>query len=99
MVSPAARRRVVDMLKDGFGMSERFACRVVGLSRSTYRRVPVAATPADPAGLRGLAARLRHETSVSRVPPCLGVAAVRREPRGEQEAGAPAVAGGGPAGA
>ncbi|MBF6303097.1 IS3 family transposase [Nocardia amamiensis] len=53
MVSPAARRRVVGMLKDGFGMSERFACRVVGLSRSTYRRVPVAATPADPdAGLR-----------------------------------------------
>ncbi|MGW4371968.1 DDE-type integrase/transposase/recombinase [Nocardia takedensis] len=29
-------------------MSERFACRVVGLNRSTYRRLPAAQTPADP---------------------------------------------------
>lgn len=29
-------------------MSERLACKAVGLARSTYRRVPVAATPADP---------------------------------------------------
>ncbi|RBO85266.1 transposase InsO family protein [Nocardia puris] len=41
------------MLRVVKGMSERFACRVVGLSRSTYRRLPIAQTPADPdAGLR-----------------------------------------------
>jgi len=35
------------------GMSERFACKVVGLARSTYRRLPAAHTPADPdAGAR-----------------------------------------------
>ncbi len=34
-------------------MSERFACKVVGLHRSTYRRLPADQTPADPdAGLR-----------------------------------------------
>ncbi len=48
MVSPAAGRRVVDMLKEVMGMSERFACRVVGLNRSTYRRLPVASTSSDP---------------------------------------------------
>ncbi|WP_196812331.1 DDE-type integrase/transposase/recombinase [Nocardia sp. CNY236] len=53
MVSPAAGRRVVGMLTDVMGLSERFACKVVGLARSTYRRVPAAQTPADPdAGLR-----------------------------------------------
>ena len=29
-------------------MSERLACKAVGLARSTYRRLPLAATPADP---------------------------------------------------
>ena len=29
-------------------MSERLACKAVGLARSTYRRIPVAQTPADP---------------------------------------------------
>ena len=29
-------------------MSERLACKAVGLARATYRRTPVAATPADP---------------------------------------------------
>ncbi|MCH9737123.1 MAG: IS3 family transposase [Actinomycetia bacterium] len=29
-------------------MSERLACKPVGLARSTYRRAPLAATPADP---------------------------------------------------
>lgn len=48
MGSPAAGRRVVDMLKDVMGMSERFACRVVGLNRSTCRRLPAAQTPTDP---------------------------------------------------
>jgi transposase InsO family protein len=41
------------MLKDTLSMSERLACKAVGLARSTYRRLPLAATPADPdAGLR-----------------------------------------------
>ncbi len=53
MVSPTAGRRVVDMLKEVMGVSERFACKVVGLHRSTYRRLPAAQTPIDPdAGLR-----------------------------------------------
>lgn len=29
-------------------MSERLACKAVGLARSTYRRLPIAQTPADP---------------------------------------------------
>jgi transposase InsO family protein len=36
------------MLKDTLCMSERLACKAVGLARSTYRRLPVAQTPADP---------------------------------------------------
>ena len=41
------------MLKQVKSMSERLACKVVGLHRSTYRRLPAAQTPADPdAGLR-----------------------------------------------
>ncbi|GAB87009.1 IS3 family transposase, partial [Gordonia rubripertincta] len=41
------------MLKDVMNMSERKACKVVGLARSAYRQLPQAHTPADPdAGLR-----------------------------------------------
>lgn len=47
-MSPAAKRRAVDMLKDVLSMSERLACKAVGLARSTYRDVPAAQTPADP---------------------------------------------------
>src|ERR1700756_6005375 len=36
------------MLKDTLSMSERLACKAVGLTRSTYRRLPLAQTPADP---------------------------------------------------
>ena len=36
------------MLKEVLGVSERLACKAVGLARSTYRRVPIAHTPADP---------------------------------------------------
>jgi len=36
------------MLKEVKGMSERLACKAVGLPRSTYRRIPIAQTPADP---------------------------------------------------
>ena len=36
------------MLTTTLGMSERLACNAVGLSRSTFRRLPQAQTPADP---------------------------------------------------
>ena len=36
------------MLKDTLSMSERLACKAVGLARSTHRRLPQAQTPADP---------------------------------------------------
>ncbi|MCH9708582.1 MAG: IS3 family transposase, partial [Actinomycetia bacterium] len=50
------------MLKDTLSMSERLACRAVGLARSTYRRLPLAQTPTDPdadmrAWLRAYAAK------------------------------------------
>ncbi len=45
---PSAKRRAVDMLTTTLSMSERFACKAVGLARSTYRRLPQAQTPADP---------------------------------------------------
>jgi len=50
------------MLKDTLSMSERLACKAVGLARSTYRRLPMAQTPADPdaemrAWLRAYAAK------------------------------------------
>ena len=48
ILSPAAKRRAVDMLKETLSMSERLACKAVGLARSTYRRLPLAQTPADP---------------------------------------------------
>ncbi|HYB38196.1 MAG TPA: IS3 family transposase [Mycobacterium sp.] len=48
ILSPDAKRRAVDMLKDVLGVSERLACKAIGLARSTYRRIPVAQTPADP---------------------------------------------------
>ncbi|WP_373279255.1 IS3 family transposase [Skermania pinensis] len=47
-MSPAAKRRAVDMLKQTLHMSERLACKAVGLARSTYRRTPLAESPADP---------------------------------------------------
>jgi putative transposase len=36
------------MLTEVLGISERLACTAVGLARSTYRRTPLAQTPADP---------------------------------------------------
>ncbi|MFP1154637.1 DDE-type integrase/transposase/recombinase, partial [Mycobacterium sherrisii] len=36
------------MLKDTLGMSERLACKAVGLARSTCRRLPMSQTPTDP---------------------------------------------------
>ena len=48
-MSPAAKRRAVDMLKTTLSMSERLACKAVGLARSTYRRLPLGQTSDDPA--------------------------------------------------
>ncbi|MEN2513157.1 IS3 family transposase [Gordonia polyisoprenivorans] len=48
ILSPTAKRAAIDMLKDVKNMSERMACKVVGLSRSAYRCLPQAQTPADP---------------------------------------------------
>jgi putative transposase len=48
ILSPDAKRRAVDMLKEVLGVSERLACKAVGLARSTYRCLPVAQTPDDP---------------------------------------------------
>ena len=36
------------MLKSTLSMSERLACKAVGLARSTYRRLPLAQIPTDP---------------------------------------------------
>ncbi|MGE2736101.1 IS3 family transposase [Mycolicibacterium vaccae] len=48
ILSPAAKRRAVDMLITTLDMSERLACKAVGLACSTCRRLPQAETPADP---------------------------------------------------
>ena len=42
-MSPARRRLAVAMLRDRLGVSERWACRVVGQHRSTQRREPLVA--------------------------------------------------------
>ena len=47
-MSPTAKRRAVDVLKEVLSMSERLACKAVGLARSTYRRVRIVDSPADP---------------------------------------------------
>jgi hypothetical protein len=66
-LSPAAKRRAVDMLKSVMGISERLAGKAVGLARSTYQHVPIAQTAADPdADLR---AWLRNYSTAS---PCHG---------------------------
>jgi hypothetical protein len=70
------------MLKDTLGMSERLACKAVGLARSTHRRLPQAQTPADPdvhlrAWLRAYATK--HPATGSAVPGrrCATTSAVR----------------------
>jgi putative transposase len=48
LLSPAAKRGAVDMLKDTLSMSEWLACKAVGLARCTYRSLPRPQTLADP---------------------------------------------------
>jgi putative transposase len=53
MVSPRAKRAAVHQLITELGLSERKACQIVELPRSTFRRPLASQTPADPdAGLR-----------------------------------------------
>ena len=50
LVGPVHQRRAVAMLRDRLGVSERWACRVVGQHRSTQRHQPK--TAEDDAALR-----------------------------------------------
>jgi putative transposase len=50
VVTPTARREVVGFLCESFGMSERRACRAIGMNRSTMR---YETRREDPADLRG----------------------------------------------
>ena len=52
-LSPAAKRRAVDMLKETLSMSERLACKAVGLSRSTHRRLLRPSCPPIPTWMCG----------------------------------------------
>ena len=58
MVSPASRRWAVSHLREAHRLSERRACRLVGLSRSVARHRP---TRTDPDGLRGRLKELAME--------------------------------------
>ncbi|ULO23758.1 IS3 family transposase [Methylocystis sp. SB2] len=49
LLSPARRRACVERAREAFGVSERFACRVLGQHRSTQRKI--ARTPDDEAAL------------------------------------------------
>ena len=61
------------MLKDTLSMSERLACKAVGLARSTYRNLPQAQTPADPdAEMRAWLRSYATKTPVPWVPACVG---------------------------
>ncbi len=48
LLSPERRGAAIAHLMKAMGVSERFACRVTGQNRTTQRREPTAATPADP---------------------------------------------------
>ena len=71
ILSPTAKRAAITLLTGTMQMSERFACKVVGLSRSSYRRLPLAQTPDDPdadlrAERRGYSRKYPRHGSVGR---------------------------------
>ncbi|MDF3319739.1 IS3 family transposase [Rhodococcus sp. C3V] len=47
-LSPTARRNAVTMLQETMGLSQRFACKIVGQPRSTQRKELAKNTPDDP---------------------------------------------------
>ena len=63
-MSPARRRRAVTHLQRVFGVSQRWACQLVGQHRSTQRHQPV-----EPDRDRALREQLRQ---LSRAHPCWG---------------------------
>jgi putative transposase len=81
------------MLTNTLSMSERLACKAVGLARSTYRRLPVAQTHTDPDAEMRVWLR-----SYATKHPCHGfrraLAALRYDERREvdKEEGSPTVA-------
>jgi hypothetical protein len=62
------------------GLSERLACKAVGLAGSSYRRLPVAQTPADFDAEMRAWLRVCDQTPVPWVPARLGGTALRRTP-------------------
>ena len=84
------------MLSRPLGVSERWACRVVGQHRSTQRHEPKAA--GDDAALRAELRAVLGGAAAVGVPP-RAPSAARGGLGGEPQAGAAAVARGGPAGA
>ncbi len=95
LVGPARRRRAVAMLRDRLGVSERWACRVVGQHRSTQRY--------EPNPCRGRSGVARRAAQVLEAAAAVGVPPRAPSPAGaglggESQAGAAAVARGGAAG-
>jgi hypothetical protein len=79
--SPAAKRRAVDVLTTTLGMTERLACKAVGLARSTHRRPPVSQAPVDPdADMRAWLRSYATKNPCHGFRPCLGNIALRRAP-------------------
>ena len=61
LVSPARRRRAVEHLQQVFGVSQRWACQLVGQHRSTQRHQPV--EPDRDRALRAAAAAVQPRPS------------------------------------
>jgi putative transposase len=66
-VSPARRRVCVERVMETFGVSRRFACRILGQHRSTQRKI--AKTPDDEAALTADIHRARHPVWPLWMPP------------------------------
>ena len=48
LLSPAHRRACIELVRQKFRVSERFACRALGQHRSTQRKVPQGRADEDP---------------------------------------------------
>ena len=58
--SPARRRACVEHVWQKFGVSERFACRMLGQHRSTQRKVPRGRADDDPLSANNIALASQH---------------------------------------